>query len=159
MINGSVKELLPSLRTPPSTYSRHVRYTLYEFPVLLDSSSISSAGWTQIATTIQNNYALFDGFIVLHGTDSLAYTSSALSFMLSNLGKPVILTGSQASIFALQSDAVDNLLGSLIIAGTFMIPEVCLFFHHKLFRGNRATVSLPPFSFSNQSMSYCTNLH
>lgn len=130
---------LPSLRTPPSSYSRHVRYTLYEFPNLLDSSSISSAGWSQIASTIWNNYTLFDGFVVLHGTDSLAYTSSALSFMLSHLGKPIILTGSQASIFSLQSDAVDNLLSSLIIAGTFMIPEVCLFFHHKLFRGNRTT--------------------
>jgi lysophospholipase len=112
---------------------------MYEFPTLLDSSSISSDGWTQIACTIQQNYSLFDGFVVLHGTDSLAYTSSALSFMLSHLGKPVILTGSQASIFALQSDAVDNLLGSLIIAGTFMIPEVCLFFHHTLYRGNRTT--------------------
>jgi hypothetical protein len=107
--------------------------------VLLDSSSISSAGWTQIAETIQNNYHLFDGFVVLHGTDSLAYTSSALSFMCCHLGKPIILTGSQASIFALQSDAVDNLLGSLIIAGTFMIPEVGLFFHHNLYRGNRTT--------------------
>lgn len=77
--------------------------------------------------------------MVLHGTDSLAYTASALSFMMADLGKPVILTGSQASIFALQSDAVDNLLGSLIIAGTFVIPEVCLFFHHTLFRGNRTT--------------------
>lgn len=139
MTDASTKQFLPSLRTPPSTYSRHVRYTLYEFPTLFDSSSISSAGWTQIATSIQNNYSLFDGFVVLHGTDSLAYTSSALSFMLSHLGKPIILTGSQASIFALQSDAVDNLLGSLIIAGTFMIPEVCLFFHHNLYRGNRCT--------------------
>jgi len=139
MTDDTTKQFVPSLRTPPSTYSRHVRYTLYEFPTLLDSSSISSAGWTQIATTIQNNYSLFDGFVVLHGTDSLAYTSSALSFMLSHLGKPIILTGSQASIFALQSDAVDNLLGSLIIAGTFMIPEVCLFFHHNLYRGNRCT--------------------
>jgi 60kDa lysophospholipase len=136
---GGTKQQLPSLRTPPSSYSRHIRYTLYEFPTLLDSSSISSAGWTQIADTIQQNYSLFDGFVVLHGTDSLAYTSSALSFMLSHLGKPIIFTGSQASIFALQSDAVDNLLGSLIIAGTFMIPEVCLFFHHTLYRGNRTT--------------------
>lgn len=139
MTDAFSRSLLPSLRTPPSTYSRHVRYTLYEFETLLDSSSISSAGWTQIASTILNNYSLFDGFVVLHGTDSLAYTSSALSFMLCHLGKPVILTGSQASIFALQSDAVDNLLGSLIIAGTFMIPEVCLFFHHNLYRGNRTT--------------------
>jgi lysophospholipase len=88
---------------------------------------------------VKENYHLYDGFVVLHGTDSLAYTASALSFMMSDLGKPVILTGSQASIFALQSDAVDNLLGSLIIAGTFVIPEVCLFFHHTLFRGNRTT--------------------
>ena len=141
MTDATTKEYIRSLRTPPSTYSSHIRYTLYEFPELLDSSSISSAGWTQIATTIQNNYFLFDGFVILHGTDSLAYTSSALSFMCAHLGKPVILTGSQASIFALQSDAVDNLLGALIIAGTFMIPEVCLFFHHNLFRGNRTTVS------------------
>jgi lysophospholipase len=139
MTSSTTQEFLPSLRTPPSKYSRHVRYTLYEFPTLLDSSSISSAGWSQIATTIQNNYHLFDGFVVLHGTDSLAYTASALSFMCAHLGKPIILTGSQASIFALQSDAVDNLLGSLILAGTFMIPEVGLFFHHNLYRGNRTT--------------------
>ncbi|KAK3308150.1 asparaginase-domain-containing protein [Chaetomium strumarium] len=136
--NG-VKLTLDSLRTPPTTYSRHIRYGILEFHPLLDSSSISSMGWTEIAMTIKENYHYFDGFVVLHGTDSLAYTASALSFMMSDLGKPVILTGSQASIFALQSDAVDNLLGSLIIAGTFVIPEVCLFFHHTLFRGNRTT--------------------
>ncbi|KAK4127529.1 asparaginase-domain-containing protein [Parathielavia appendiculata] len=136
--NG-VKLTLDSLRTPPSAYSRHIRYGILEFQPLLDSSSISSMGWTEIAMTIKENYHVFDGFVVLHGTDSLAYTASALSFMMSDLGKPVILTGSQASIFALQSDAVDNLLGSLIIAGTFVIPEVCLFFHHTLFRGNRTT--------------------
>ena len=77
--------------------------------------------------------------MVLHGTDSLAYTCSALSFMLQNLGKPVILTGSQAPMMELQNDATDNLLGSLIVAGHFVIPEVCLFFNYKLFRGNRAT--------------------
>lgn len=136
--NG-VRVMLDSLRTPPTAYSRHVRYGILEFHPLLDSSSISSMGWTEIALSIKENYHLFDGFVVLHGTDSLAYTASALSFMMSDLGKPVILTGSQASIFALQSDAVDNLLGSLIVAGTFVIPEVCLFFHHTLFRGNRTT--------------------
>ncbi|KAI1487491.1 asparaginase [Biscogniauxia mediterranea] len=138
-IKDGEKVTIDSLRTPPSSYSRHVRYGALEFSPLLDSSSISSVGWTQIATTIKENYHLFDGFVVLHGTDSLAYSASALSFMMEDLGKPVILTGSQASIFALQSDAVDNLLGSLIIAGTFVIPEVCLFFHHTLFRGNRTT--------------------
>ncbi|KAI0135275.1 asparaginase-domain-containing protein [Daldinia grandis] len=138
-VKDGVKVTIDSLRTPPSSYSRHIRYGALEFSPLLDSSSISSIGWTQIATTIKANYHLFDGFVVLHGTDSLSYSASALSFMLEDLGKPVILTGSQAPIFALQSDAVDNLLGSLIIAGTFAIPEVCLFFHHTLFRGNRTT--------------------
>lgn len=69
------------------------RYAVLEFEELLDSSSIDSKGWTQIAQTIYRNYRLFDGFVVLHGTDSLAYTCSALSFMLQHLGKPVILTG------------------------------------------------------------------
>lgn len=128
-----------SLRTPLSTYQKHVRYVVFEFDDLLDSSSINAIGWTQIAKTIYQNYRLFDAFVILHGTDSLAYTCSALSFMLENLGKPVILTGSQAPMMELQNDATDNLLGSLIIAGHFMIPEVCLFFNYKLFRGNRST--------------------
>ena len=105
----------------------------------LSVRSLSANGWNHISSTIFRNYTLFDGFVILHGTDSLAYTCSALSFMLRNLGKPVILTGSQAPMFELQNDATDNLLGSLIIAGHFMIPEVCLFFNYKLFRGNRTT--------------------
>ena len=113
--------------------------SVLEFSTLLDSSSISSDGWTAIALTIQQNYHLFDGFVILHGTDSLAYTSSALSFMLRDLGKPVILTGSQTPMSQLLNDANDNLISSLIIASHFLIPEVCLFFNDKLFRGNRAT--------------------
>lgn len=132
-------ELHESLRTPVSTYKQRVRYCVYEFDELLDSSSIDSRGWTQIATTIYRNYELFDGFVILHGTDSLAYTSSALSFMLQDLGKPVILTGSQAPMLELQNDATDNLLGSIVIAGHFVIPEVCLYFNYNLLRGNRAT--------------------
>lgn len=133
------KKAVQSLRTPSSSYHRCVRYSVLEFETLLDSSSINAAGWDEIARTIHRNYTLYDGFVVLHGTDSLAYTSSALSFMLQNLGKPVILTGSQAPMMQLQNDATDNLLASLVIAGHFMIPEVCLFFNFKLFRGNRAT--------------------
>jgi lysophospholipase len=133
------RKAVQSLRTPVSTYERRVRYCVLEFEKLLDSSSIDAAGWDQIAKAVQRNYQLFDGFVILHGTDSLAYTSSALSFMFHNLGKPVILTGSQAPMMELQTDAQDNLLNSLIIAGHFMIPEVCLFFNSKLFRGNRAT--------------------
>ncbi|KAF2140334.1 uncharacterized protein K452DRAFT_289077 [Aplosporella prunicola CBS 121167] len=141
------KKAVQSLRTPKSSYQRRVRYAVLEFEKLLDSSSINAAGWDQIAKTIYRNYTLYDGFVVLHGTDSLAYTCSALSFMLQNLGKPVILTGSQAPMSQLQNDATDNLLSSLVIAGHFMIPEVCLFFNFKLFRGNRATkVSADDFS-------------
>ncbi|KAI9731911.1 MAG: hypothetical protein M1834_004362 [Cirrosporium novae-zelandiae] len=128
-----------SLRTPASRYDKRVIYTVLEFETLLDSSSISAKGWDEIAQSIFRNYTLFDAFVVLHGTDSMAYTCSALSFMLQNLGKPVILTGSQAPMMELYNDATDNLLGSLIIAGHFMIPEVCLFFNYKLFRGNRTT--------------------
>nr|KMM67520.1 L-asparaginase 1 [Coccidioides posadasii RMSCC 3488] len=140
VINASgERKSYPTLRTPLSIYDARVRYAVYEFEELLDSSSIDAKGWAQIARTIYWNYTLFDGFVVLHGTDSLAYTSSALSFMFQNLGKPVILTGSQAPMLELQNDATDNLLGSLIIAGHFMIPEVCLYFNHNLFRGTRAT--------------------
>lgn len=135
---GEIKEH-PSLRTPMTAYGRQVRYTVFEFEELLDSSSIDAKGWAQIAEAIERNYTLFDGFVVLHGTDSLAYTCSALSFMLQNLGKPVVLTGSQAPMLELQNDATDNLLGSLVVAGHFMIPEVCLYFNNRLFRGNRTT--------------------
>ena len=139
MVSDQCEEHLLCLRTPISAHGRHVRFVVHEFKDLLDSSSIDAKGWTEIAWTIFRNYRLFDAFVVLHGTDSLAYTCSALSFMLQNLGKPVVLTGSQAPMLELQNDATDNLLGSLIIAGHFMIPEVCLFFHHKLYRGNRVT--------------------
>ncbi|RVD88394.1 uncharacterized protein DFL_002581 [Arthrobotrys flagrans] len=133
------EQVLKSLRTPLTSYRKKIRYCVLEFNPLLDSSSINAKGWKKIAFTIYNNYKDFDAFLVLHGTDSLAYTSSALSFMLQNLGKPVILTGSQTPMTELQNDATDNLLGSLLIAGHFMIPEVCLFFNHELYRGNRAT--------------------
>lgn len=136
--NGDLKGH-PSLRTPVTAYGRQVRYTVFEFEELLDSSSINAKGWAQIAQAIYQNYTLFDGFVILHGTDSLAYTCSALSFMLRNLGKPVVLTGSQAPMLQLQNDATDNLLGSLVVAGHFMIPEVCLYFNNRLFRGNRST--------------------
>ncbi|TGZ82878.1 asparaginase-domain-containing protein [Ascodesmis nigricans] len=129
----------PSLRTPLSKYSRRIRYTALEFDPLLDSSSMNAKGWEKIAKAIQRNYQLFDAFVILHGTDSLAYTASALSFMINNLGKPVILTGSQAPMSELHNDATDNLLGSMIIGGHYMVPEVCLFFNHRLLRGNRST--------------------
>jgi 60kDa lysophospholipase len=81
-----------TLRTPPSAYNRHVRFAVLEFDPLLDSSSINAKGWSKIVKVIEANYTLFDAFVILHGTDSLAYTCSAVSFMLQNLGKPVIFT-------------------------------------------------------------------
>jgi lysophospholipase len=85
------------------------------------------------------NYSLFDAFVILHGTDTMAYTSSALSFLLEDLGKTVIVTGAQIPLSQLRNDAVDNLLGALSIAGHYIIPECCLFFNHTLFRGNRVS--------------------
>ncbi|KAJ8939635.1 hypothetical protein NQ314_011055, partial [Rhamnusium bicolor] len=112
-------------------------YEIVEYNPLLDSSNMSCKEWNRIAKDIVSNYNKFDGFVVVHGTDTMAYTSSALSFMLEGLGKPVVITGSQIPIFETRSDAKDNFLSSLIIAGSYDIPEVCVFFANKLFRGNR----------------------
>ncbi|KAJ5083303.1 Asparaginase/glutaminase [Penicillium angulare] len=128
-----------SLQTPPSAYQRRVKYVVFEFDNLVDSCSAGAREWTNIAEIVFYNHDLFDGFVVLHGTDTLAYTSSALSFMLKGLRKPVILTGAQAPMRELQSDAIHNLLGSLVIASHFKIAEVCLYFNNQLLRGNRAT--------------------
>ncbi|KAF7251834.1 60 kDa lysophospholipase [Varanus komodoensis] len=85
----------------------------------------------------QANYEKYDGFVILHGTDTMAYTAAALSFMCENLGKTIVLTGSQVPIYELRNDGRANLLGALLIAGLFVIPEVCLYFYNKLYRGNR----------------------
>jgi L-asparaginase/Glu-tRNA(Gln) amidotransferase subunit D len=87
---------------------------------------------------IKQHYTNFDAFIVLHGTDTMAYTASTLSFCLENLNKPVIITGSQIPIQELKNDAVNNFLGSLLVAGQYTIPEVMIYFGDKLLRGNRA---------------------
>lgn len=92
-----------------------------------------------IARCIAYNYRNFDGFVVLHGTDTMAYTASLLSFVLENLGKTICFTGSQIPMSELRNDAADNLLAALLIAGTYNIPEVVLYFHDKLLRGNRAS--------------------
>ncbi|MEA4987838.1 MAG: asparaginase [Anaerovorax sp.] len=118
---------------------RMPNYTLIELNPLLDSSNIAVNEWNQIANTIDLNYEKFDGFVVLHGTDTMAYTASALSFMLENLKKPVILTGSQIPFCEVRNDAKDNLITALLIAAEENIPEVCLYFSGKLLRGNRST--------------------
>ncbi|GAA5976764.1 hypothetical protein JCM10908_005624 [Rhodotorula pacifica] len=134
---------LPSLVTPRFAQGKRIRYAIYEYEQLIDSSEIEPSDWINIATDIERNYQSFDGFIVLHGTDTLAFSASALSFLLEDLGqaclpKTVVLTGAQIPLSELFTDAVDNLLGSLIIAGHYIIPEVLLFFDNSCFRGNRA---------------------
>lgn len=110
----------------------------------LDSSNMTSIHWISIANSIQNNYNSFDGFVVLHGSDTMSYTASALSFMLENLSKPVIITGSQLPIGDLRTDAKENLITAIQIASLqyknkSVISEVGLYFEYKLYRGNRTT--------------------
>lgn len=114
-------------------------FDLIEYNPLLDSSNISVKEWIKIAQDIEEKYEKYDGFVILHGTDTMAYTASALSFMLEGLTKPVIITGSQIPLCEIRNDARDNLITALIIAGNYKIPEVCLYFGGKLLRGNRAT--------------------
>ncbi|EDW75426.2 uncharacterized protein Dwil_GK23823 [Drosophila willistoni] len=124
--------VLPSLKD-----EKRILYKIKEYDPLLDSSNMERGDWKRIAQDIYVSYKNYDGFVVLHGTDTLAFTSSALSFMLQNLGKPVIVTGSQIPIYQTRSDGKDNFIESLIVAGTYDIPEVCVMFNHELLRGNR----------------------
>ncbi|KAI9474579.1 asparaginase-domain-containing protein, partial [Coemansia mojavensis] len=112
-------------------------YCFLEYDPLLDSCNMDMTDWVRIVTDIEKFYYTFDAFIILHGTDTMSYTASALSFMLQNLGKSVIVTGSQVPIAEVRNDGIENFLGALTIAGHFVIPEVALYFNNKLFRGNR----------------------
>lgn len=113
-------------------------YTIHQYDPLFDSPDMSPADWSKIARDICDHYHDYDGFIVLHGTDTMAYTASALAFMLKNLAKPVIVTGSQIPLCELRNDAQDNLISALLLAAhEVVIPEVCLYFNSKLFRGCR----------------------
>ncbi|XBC39192.1 MAG: asparaginase [Buchnera aphidicola (Nurudea shiraii)] len=116
-------------------------FTINEYKPLIDSSNMTPIEWKIIAEDIYNNYEKYDGFIVLHGTDTMAYTASALSFILENLKKPVIVTGSQIPLSEFRSDGQQNLLNSLFLAAHYPIPEVTLLFNNKLYRGNRTTKS------------------
>lgn len=114
------------------------------FKTPIDSSNMNPDYWVQIAEMIESNYDAFDGFVVLHGSDTMSYTASALSFMLENLAKPVIFTGSQLPIGDLRTDAKENLITSIQVASLQhlkkpVIKEVCLYFEYKLYRANRTT--------------------
>lgn len=117
----------------------------FSFEPPIDSSDIRTDFWIEIAKLIKKNYSLYDGFVILHGTDTMSYSASALSFMLENLQKPVIFTGSQLPIGMLRTDGKENLISSIEIAaakdsdGRAMVPEVCIYFESQLYRGNRTT--------------------
>ena len=117
----------------------------YSFDPLIDSSDMQPEFWVRLARMIQENYSKYDGFVVLHGTDTMSYTASALSFMFENLAKPVVLTGSQLPIGMLRTDGKENLISSIEIAssadenGNPVVPEVCIYFDAHLYRGNRTT--------------------
>ncbi len=132
-----VVEKIPELKT------LDVSFTVITFTQPIDSSNIHSHHWRTIGHIICENYGKYDGFVVLHGTDTMAYTASALSFMLNGLNKPVIFTGAQIPIGSTRSDARDNFLTALEIAsskenGAAIVGEVCIYFNHQLLRGNRS---------------------
>jgi L-asparaginase len=123
---------------------RNFDYTLHSisFDPLIDSSNVTPSFWVKLATLIEENYEAYDGFVVLHGTDTMAYSASMLSFMLENLNKPVIFTGSQLPMGVIRTDGRDNFINAIEIAaarhnGSPMVPEVAIYFENKLMRGNR----------------------
>ena len=117
----------------------------YSFDPAIDSSDANIPFWRELARIIEENYDKYDGFVVLHGTDTMSYTASVLSFMLENLGKPVVFTGSQLPIGMLRTDGKENLISSIEIAAArdeeerALVPEVCVYFESQLYRGNRTT--------------------
>ncbi|MGB5854645.1 MAG: asparaginase [Oceanisphaera sp.] len=125
--------------TPEFHCAEMPNYHIHEYEPLIDSADMTPADWQRIADDIQANYQHYDGFVVLHGTDTMAFTASALSFMLEDLDKPVIITGSQIPLAELRSDGRPNLMNALYVAAHYPINEVGLFFNNRLYRGNRAS--------------------
>ena len=129
----------------PELFTSDIHIDMEAFTPLLDSSDVNPENWARMAHAVSDHYVDYDGFVILHGTDTMSYSASALSFMLENLNKPVVFTGSQLPIGTLRSDAKENLLTAIEIAaakdedGNPIVPEVTLFFEDKLFRGNRTT--------------------
>ncbi|MGI8892804.1 MAG: asparaginase [Bacteroidia bacterium] len=122
----------------------HYNISSHSFQPPVDSSNMKPSNWIEIATLIGEKYNDYDGFVILHGSDTMAYTASALSFMLENLEKPVVLTGSQLPAGEVRTDAKENLITAIEIAASEhnsrnVIPEVCIYFDYQLFRGNRAS--------------------
>lgn len=135
---GNIYEQMPVLR------NFDYRIDFHAFETLIDSSNMKPSFWISLARTIEANYESYDGFVVLHGSDTMAYTASALSFMLENLNKPVIFTGSQLPMGVIRTDGRENFLTSIEIAAAkednmAIVPEVAIYFENQLMRGNRTT--------------------
>ena len=127
------------LKQIPELYANGMPYwDIIDMDPLLDSSNITVLEWNEIGRVIAEHYDAYDGFVVLHGTDTMSYTASALSFMLRGNAKPVILTGSQIPLCEIRNDARDNIITSLLIAASGQVHEVCLYFGGRLLRGNRS---------------------
>ncbi len=148
MTDPRTKTLVPInfeqiMENVPELERLNCRIMVHSFEDVIDSSNMSPAIWGQLAGLIQKHYHEVDGFVVLHGSDTMAFSASALSFMLENLAKPVIFTGSQLPISAIRTDAKENLMTAIELAKAkkndkVRVPEVCIYFDYKLFRGNRA---------------------
>lgn len=123
----------------PELTKFHIRIDVHTFEPVIDSSNVQPEQWQELAHLIERNYELYDGFVVLHGTDTMSYTASALSFMLENLAKPVVFTGSQIPIGVLRTDGRENLVSAIEIAAAGVANEVSVFFQNMLFRANRTT--------------------
>lgn len=127
----------------PELEKLNCKIKVHSFDEIIDSSNMNPAIWSQLAELIEKNYDSVDGFVILHGSDTMSFTASALSFMLKNLAKPVIFTGSQLPISAIRTDAKENLMTAIEIANAkkgdlARVPEVCIYFDYKLFRANRS---------------------
>ncbi|GAA4310905.1 asparaginase [Compostibacter hankyongensis] len=128
----------------PEMYRLGYHFFVHHFKPPIDSSDMQPEIWVEIAGIIERNYDYYDGFVILHGSDTMSFTASALSFMLENLSKPVVLTGSQLPIGEIRTDARENIITALEIAaarneqGEAMVPEVVIYFDFMLFRGNRS---------------------
>lgn len=134
---AQIKENVPELAR------LNYELAVHSFDPILDSSNMDPEVWAELARLIESKYSAFDGFVILHGSDTMSFTAAALSFMLQNLAKPVVLTGSQLPIGEIRTDAKENLITALEIAatkkdGVAMVPEVCIYFDYQLFRGNRS---------------------
>ncbi|MBR3407635.1 MAG: asparaginase [Paludibacteraceae bacterium] len=129
----------------PELFAGTIQVDIQAFDPMIDSSDIGPDSWRRMAEMVYDHYEEYDGFVILHGTDTMSYSASALSFMLENLGKPVVFTGSQLPVGVLRSDARENLLTAIEIAaeqdeeGNAVVPEVAIYFEDRLFRANRTT--------------------